>query len=228
MTEFTDNIQDLHRVLAAIVFSDAVSFSARMSSDEERTLRLIKRDLQMMSEVCQCCDGRVLKSTGDGLLMYFTSAMQAVSCAIEIQKRLAKTSETLAKEEVLEHRIGIHLGDVFITENDVMGNGVNIAARLQTQAEPGGICLSKTVYDAVKHTLAVKATYLGPREIKNISNAFPVYQILLSASPSKSKISPPKLLPSRQDYRNRQVLLDKVKNYWVKGVLETSLHDRVA
>ncbi len=226
MDGFATELPDHHRVLAAIVFSDAVSFSARMSADEERTLRLIERDLHLMSEICQRCEGRVLKSTGDGLLMYFTSAMQAVACAIEIQKKLAQNAKKLPENDILEHRIGIHLGDVFVRNNDVMGNGVNIAARLQSQAEPGGICLSKTVYDAVKKTLSIEATYLGPRELKNISDAFPVYQILLSGRSSKSRAS--KSLPSRQDYRNRQVLLDKVWNYWIKGVLETSLHGRVS
>jgi len=226
MDEFAIELDNRQRVMAAIVFSDAVAFSARMSADEGRTLNLVERDLDLMREICQRCHGRVIKSTGDGLLMYFDNAMDAVACALEIQKQLAQAAKTLPEADVLEHRIGIHLGNVYVKDNDVMGNGVNIAARLQTQAEPGGICLSKTVYDTVKNSLSVNATYLGPRELKNISDAFPVYQILLEArSPSqKPGRSSPSL--SRQDYRHRQVLLDKVRNYWIKGVLETSLHDR--
>lgn len=219
-----------HRSLAAIVFTDGVSFSARMSAEEEHTLNLIRRDLQLMSELCQRFEGHVLKSTGDGLLMYFTSAMQAVVCGIEIQKALAEAARHLSPHDVLNHRIGIHLGDVFFSEDDVMGNGVNIAARLQTVAAPGGICLSQTVYDVVKTNLALQATYLGPRELKNITEPLPVYQILLTPpqdqSPQPTTFSQATAV-SRQEYRDRQILLNKVRNYWVKGVLETSLHGKV-
>jgi class 3 adenylate cyclase len=170
------------RTLAAIVFSDVAGFSALMQSDEDRTLKLVHRDLSLLRATCEKHHGRVLKSTGDGLLMYFDSAVQAVGCALEAQQALAQQGATLPKEQVLLHRIGIHLGDVFVSESDVMGDGVNIAARLQTEADPGGICISQTVYDVVKNRLAVKATYLGPRELKNIQEAVPVYQILLDAA----------------------------------------------
>lgn len=216
-----------HRTLAAIAFTDAVSFSARMSADEEHTLQSICRDLQLMSELCQRFEGRVLKSTGDGLLMYFTSAISAVACAVEIQQALAEAAIRLPPQDVLSHRIGIHLGDVFFSDDDVMGNGVNIAARLQTLAAPGGICMSQTVYDVVKNGLSLSATYLGPRELKNITEAVPVYQILLTGPSSPSlPIRPPSVAAPRQDHRDRTILLNKVKNYWIQGVLETSLHDR--
>lgn len=212
--------------MAAVVFSDAVGFSARMAADESRTLTLVERDLQLMRQICQERRGRVLKSTGDGLLMYFDDALEAVTCALQIQRRLGEQAKTLPDEEVLDHRIGIHLGHVYLKDHDIMGNGVNIAARLQTQAEPGGICLSKTVYDHVQKTLSVKATYLGLRELKNISDGFPVYQILLDSPRNPSWRRSPSS-PRRDGYRNRQVLLDKVSHYWIQGVLETSLQGRV-
>lgn len=216
-----------HRTLAAVVFTDGVSFSARMSVAEEQTLELINRDLKLMGELCGRFEGHVLKSTGDGLLMYFTSALAAVTCAIAMQKALAEAAEGLSPQDVLTHRIGIHLGDIFFSEDDVMGNGVNIAARLQTLAVPGGICLSQTVYDVVKSSLPLAATYLGPKELKNITEAVPVYQILLTPlADSLPQKSLPTAAKSRQDYRDRQILLNKVKNYWIKGVLETSLHDK--
>ncbi|MCS6813221.1 MAG: adenylate/guanylate cyclase domain-containing protein [Cyanobacteria bacterium] len=166
------------RTLAAIVFTDGVNFSARMSVNEEHTLELIRRDLALMRELCeQQFEGHVLKSTGDGLLMYFSSAVQAVSCALDIQKQLADRAVLLPPSGILTHRIGIHLGDVFITENDVMGNGVNIAARLQAEAEPGTVCISQTVYDVVRASLALNATYLGPLTLKNIQEAIPAYQL---------------------------------------------------
>lgn len=165
------------RILSAIVFTDGVAFSARMAEDEENTLRLIRRDLALMRKVCDSFEGKVLKSTGDGLLMSFNSALKAIECAIEIQKLLYDNAVTLPPNQVLSHRIGIHLGDVFISKGDVMGNGVNIAARLQAEAKPWAICISQTVYDVVRREISMEATYLGPRHLKNIPEPIPVYEI---------------------------------------------------
>jgi hypothetical protein len=124
----------------------------------------------------------VLKTTGDGLLLYFSSAVQAVACALAMQRLFAGQAKTQPAAETLTHRVGIHLGDVFVNDQDVMGDGVNIAARLQAEAQPGGICISQTVYDVVKNKLALHVTRLGPRELKNISQAVPIYRLLLEAS----------------------------------------------
>lgn len=165
------------RSLAAIVLTDAASFSARMSIDEESTLHMIQRDLKLMADLCDQYGGQVLKSTGDGLLMAFNSAVQAVSCSQEIQKELANLAEGLSPDEHLQHRVGIHLGDVLFSHGDVLGNGVNIAARLQSRSIPGGICLSRTVYDVVKARLNINATFLGPLQLKNIKEPVPAFQI---------------------------------------------------
>ena len=175
--EFSPARPSRQRALAAIVLTDAVSFSARMSVDEEGTLALIQRDLKLISDLCEQYEGQVLKSTGDGLLMAFVSAVQAVSCSQEIQKRLANFAEGLPPEEFLQHRIGIHLGDVLFSHSDVLGNGVNIAARLQTQSTPGGICISQIVYDVVKARLHLNVIFLGPLRLKNIREPVPAYQI---------------------------------------------------
>ncbi len=173
------------RALAAIVFTDVVSFSARMQAHEETTLRLLERDFAVMRKICDKYSGSVLKTTGDGLLLYFSSAVQAVGYALRMQKYFAEKARTEPAAETLTHRVGIHLGDVFVNDQDVMGDGVNIAARLQAEAEPGGICISQTVYDVVKNKLALQVTRLGPRELKNISQAIPVYRILLEAQALK-------------------------------------------
>jgi class 3 adenylate cyclase len=187
------------RSLAAIVFTDVVSFSARMQADEEATLALLKRDFDAMREICTQHQGSVLKTTGDGLLLYFSSAVQAVACALAMQRFFAEQAKTRPAAESLVHRLGIHLGDVFVNEQDVMGDGVNIAARLQAEAEPGGICISQTVYDVVKNKLALHVTRLGPRELKNISQHIPIYKLLLEASAietavdeSRDEAPPPK------------------------------------
>jgi class 3 adenylate cyclase len=169
------------RTLAAIVFTDVVSFSARMGLDEVKTLGLVNRDFAEMRRLCEARGGAVLKTTGDGLLCYFASAVEAVACALDMQKHFSSLAKTLPPGDALQHRIGIHLGDVLVQDQDVMGDGVNIAARLQAEAEPGGICISQTVYDVVKNKIELKATYLGARDLKNIAQAVPVYSLLLEA-----------------------------------------------
>jgi len=169
------------RTLAAIVFTDVVSFSARMHSDEVGTLKLLQRDFAEMRRLCAEYEGEVLKTTGDGLLLTFTSAVQAVACALAMQRQFAAESKGQLPGEALQHRIGIHLGDVLVQDNDVMGDGVNIASRLQAEAEPGGICISQTVYDVVRNKLEMKVVSLGARDLKNIAQAMPVYRLLLEA-----------------------------------------------
>ena len=205
------------RTLATVVFTDCVGFSARMSVDEDHTLDLIRRDLKFMRQLCGRYEGRVLKSTGDGLLMCFTSAVKAVECAMEIQRSITERAIELPPEDALEHRIGIHLADMFITDTDVMGNGVNIAARLQTEAEPGGICISQTVFDVIKASLHVDSDYLGPRELKNIREVVPVYRILMS--PESQVLNPHSvtirnLEQSRNVLRVKKLLFYACKNSW--------------
>lgn len=180
-----------HRTLAAIVLTDAVGFSARMSIDEELTLNLIQRDQQIMQQLCQQCEGQVLKSTGDGLLMYFVSAVQAVTCAIQVQAELSRIYTGVEPEKVLLHRIGVHLGDVFFSQSDVMGNGVNIAARLQNEARPGGICISQVVYDVVKSRLMLNAAFAGPLKLKNIQEEVPAYHLLAAGESVRPRQLPP-------------------------------------
>jgi|GEM_PF-978329 len=176
--------ESLQSNLAAIVFTDIVGFSRLMSENESNALPRTRAELARLRELCEKHNGKVLKSTGDGLLMHFTSAVKAVACALEIQA----SRPVPEGEQPLRHRIGIHLGDVYLEDGDVMGDGVNIAARLQTQADPGGICISKTVYDVVKNRLAIQATFLGPRELKNITEAVPIYKILIEAQAQGGKV----------------------------------------
>jgi len=179
------------RLLAAIVFTDVVSFSALMQTEEVATLGLLERDFDEMRKLSEKYSGAVLKTTGDGLLLYFTSAVNAVACAQKMQRNFAARARNESAGQTLTHRVGIHLGDVFVKDEDVMGDGVNIAARLQSQAEPGGICISQTVYDVVKNKLELEVVKLEPRELKNISEPVPMYRILLEpAKPRRPRARP--------------------------------------
>lgn len=184
------------RVLAAIVFTDVVSFSARIQAREVPTLSLLEQDFALMREHCERYSGSVLKSTGDGLLLHFSSAVHAVRCAVKIQRSFAERARANPADENLIHRIGVHLGDIFATDREVMGDGVNIAARLQAVADPGGICISQTVYDVVKNKLELEVERLAPRDLKNISEVGNLYRVLLE--PRKKSPAPPAFRPPEQ------------------------------
>ena len=210
------------RALAAIVFTDAVNFSARMQAGEERTLQLLERDFATMREFCRQREGAVLKTTGDGLLMYFSSAVQAVACALAIQRHFAEAARKRPSTEILSHRVGIHLGDVFVSEQDVMGDGVNIAARLQAEARPGGICISQTVYDVVKNKLELHVTNLGPRELKNIAESVHVYRLLLDAQALRAAQTAEIAERVTQAMRAAAPRMQRFKAWWLRPVVRAT------
>ncbi len=167
----------IQRTLAAIVVTDAVGFSRHMSRDEDRALSIINRDLQLISELCEFFEGQILKTVGDGVLMYFVSAVQAAACAVEMQKTFASFAKNGKADEHFTHRVGVHLGDIFFNEQDMMGTGVNVAARLEAEAKPGAICMSQVVYDVVKSRLELDASYIGQLDLKNIEEAVAAYHV---------------------------------------------------
>jgi adenylate cyclase len=163
------------RRLAAVVFTDVEGYSTRMQRDEVATMALVMADFARMSDLCAQHGGEVLNSMGDGLLLCFPSVVEAVGCSLQIQAEFAHRRTVRAEDQALVHRIGIHLGDVFRDRGQVAGDGVNIAARLQTKAQPGTICVSKNVYDLVKGKLPMQAEPLGLQQFKNISESIAVY-----------------------------------------------------
>lgn len=170
--------------LAAIVFTDVVAYSARMQRDEAGTLALVQADFALMRERCTQHGGELLNSMGDGLLLCFGSAVQAVACALQVQSEFGARRSQLPPEQTLEHRIGVHIGDVFRQESGgVAGDGVNIAARLEGKAPIGGVCISQTVHDTVKGKVPMQAVFIGPEMFKNITEPIPIWHIAAADGP---------------------------------------------
>ena len=172
-----DGVVQGHKTLAAIVFTDVAGFAHHANTNEQRALANLRRDMEIMKDVCSRTSGTVLKTMGDGMLMRFPSANQALVCALEIQRIFYEQTKLLLPSDILWHRIGVHLGDVVVTADDVYGDGVNVAARLQKEAKPGSIFLSRTVYDVVKGKMQFPATYVGPRHLKGIAEPVAVWEV---------------------------------------------------
>ncbi|MDB5556310.1 MAG: cyaJ [Rhizobium sp.] len=168
---------ETRRKLTTIMSADVQDYSRLMGADEEGTLATLKRYRDSMSAVIGLHGGRVVNTWGDGLIAEFPSVVEALRAAIDIQNDIAGRNQPHPAERRMQFRIGINLGDVIEQDNDIYGDGVNIAARLQGQAEPGGIVISNTVYDQVRNKVAVAFDFLGPLSVKNIDEAVPSYAV---------------------------------------------------
>src|SRR6266851_7678171 len=166
------------RRLVAILALDVAGYSRLMSVDEEGTHERLKAHLgQLVDPKIKEHRGRVVKNTGDGLLAEFPSVVDAVRSAVELQRGMAGRNEAARAEERIEFRIGINLGDVIVEGEDIFGDGVNIAARLEALAEPGGICVSRVVRDQVRDKVDFTFQDMGEQSVKNIARPVRVYRI---------------------------------------------------
>jgi adenylate cyclase len=170
--------QDFNRKLTAILSADVKGYSRLMREDEEATVRTITAYRAAMAKLIQQYRGRVVDSPGDNILAEFTSVVDTVNCAVEIQRELAELNADLPNERKMQFRIGVNLGDVIQEGERIYGDGVNIAARVEGLAEGGGICISGTVYDAIEAKLGLEYEYLGEQEVKNIDRPVRVYRVL--------------------------------------------------
>src|SRR4051794_21329570 len=152
-----------------------------MGTDEVGTIRTLTAYRMVMTTLIQQHRGRVVDSPGDNLLAEFVSVVDAVQCAVEIQQELRTRNADLPPDRRMEFRIGLNLGDVIVEGERIYGDGVNIAARLESLAEPGGICISGTVHDQVETKLVLRYEYLGAQTVKNIAKPVPVYRIHLGS-----------------------------------------------
>jgi adenylate cyclase len=192
--------QTSERKLTTILSADAVGYSRLMGQDETGTFATLKAYRELTAERIAGHRGRVVNTAGDSILAEFPSVVKAVECAVEIQRTIAERNAALAKEKQMWFRVGVNLGDVMVDNDDLFGDGVNVAARLQALADPGGILISGTVFDHVKDKLAVSFDALGPKAIKNISAQVPVYRVVLepggaataaAAAPAHEPVDPP-------------------------------------
>lgn len=162
----------VQRKLTTILAADADGYSRVMEADEVGTLSALRAARSVFSRFIERHHGRIANTAGDGLIAEFPSVVEAVQCAIEVQRELAADADN-----GLRFRIGVHLGDVMVDGDDLLGEGVNLAARLQSMAEPGGILISQQVYDQVQKKLSVGFEYLGEKRPKNFEESVGVYSV---------------------------------------------------
>jgi adenylate cyclase len=173
------NLPVEQRRLAAIMFTDMVGYSALAQRDDALALELLEKHRRILRSIFPRFHGAEIKTIGDGFLVEFHSALEATQCAIEIQRALAKRNHDVPSEHQIEIRIGIHIGDVVHREDDVYGDGVNIASRIQPLARPGGICVSMDVERQVRNALDARFEKLAPTELKNIQVQMDFFRIVL-------------------------------------------------
>ncbi len=186
---------EVQRKLTTILAADAEGYSRVMDADEVRALDALRAARSVFSKFIERHHGRIANTAGDGLIAEFPSVVEAVQCAIEVQRELGGRSRDPGG--VLRFRIGVHLGDVMVDGNDLLGEGVNLAARLQTMAEPGGILISQQVYDQVQHKLSIGFEYLGEKRPKNFAADVAVYRVSLGKKQRSTGHGVRKARPSR-------------------------------
>ena len=211
------------RRLTAILAADVAGYSRLMGADEEGTherLKALRREL-VDPKIAEH-HGRLVKTTGDGMLVEFPSVVDAVRCAVEVQQAMAERNSGVDADNRIELRIGINLGDVIVEPDDIYGDGVNIAARIEALADPGGVLVSNTVYDQVRDRLPFAFEDLGERQVKNIARPVRVYRVR-NLSAAKSPSAPALPLPDKPSiavlpFANMSG--DPEQEYFVDGMVE--------
>jgi adenylate cyclase len=221
------------RKIAAILVADVVGYSRLAAADEDRTLsRLRGLRSDLIDPAIAAHRGRIVKRTGDGILIEFRSVVDAVRCAIEVQNGLVERNAGLPPERRIEFRVGVHLGDVVEeSDGDLMGNGVNIAARIEGIAAPGEICLSEDAYRQVKGRLDLAVRDLGPTQLKTIAEPIRVYSLDVgmpavarpAPTPVPEKSAPPRLSMVVLPFAN--IGGDPEQEHFVDGVTESLTTD---
>jgi TolB-like protein len=216
----------VERRLAAIVAADVAGYSRLMGLDEVGTARTLREHRLITDAIVAKHGGRLVKTTGDGVLLEFPSVVDAVECAVAVQAVMAKRSQGVPEDRCMRFRIGINLGDILIEGDDILGDGVNVAARLEAIAEPGGICISSSAYDQVRGKVPVEFTDLGEQTLKNIARPIHAYAVGLSGSAHQTapvSVSAPRLSVVVLPFAN--IGGDPEQEYFVDGVTESLTTD---
>jgi len=213
------------RRLAAILAADVAGYSRLMGADEEGTLERLKAlRRELVDPKITEHHGRIVKTTGDGLLVEFASVVDAVRCAVEVQQAMPERNTSVAADSRIELRIGINLGDVIVEGDDLYGDGVNIAARIEALAEPGGVFVSNTVHDQVRDRLPFVFEDLGEQQVKNIARPVRVYRVRAGAAKSPSAPESPALpLPDKPSIAVlpfANISGDPEQEYFADGMVE--------
>jgi len=214
------------RRLAAIVAADVAGYSRLMGLDEVGTARTLREHRKVTDALVAKHGGRLVKSTGDGMLLEFRSVVDAVECAVAVQAVIAQRNEGVPEDRRMLLRIGINLGDILIEGDDILGDGVNVAARLEGIAQPGGICISSSAYDQVRDKVPVEFTDLGEQALKNIARPIRAYAVGLSANAHQTASLPaaaPRLSIVVLPFAN--IGGDPEQEYFVDGVTESLTTD---
>src|SRR6516164_7668729 len=210
----------VERRLAAILAADVAGYSRLMGINEEGTLAALKtcRREIIDSKIAEH-RGRIVKTTGDGALVEFASAVDATRCAIEIQRAMAERNAAIPEDRRVEFRIGINVGDVIIDEGDIYGDGVNIAARVESLASPGAICLSENTYKQIQGKLALDVSDMGEQQLKNIAQPVRVYGVRLDGAPERpALVLPDKPWIAVLPFQNMSG--DPEQEYFADGMVE--------
>ena len=173
----------VERRLATILVADVFGYSRMMGEDEERTVRTLRGHRAVFDDLLKTYRGRVFNTAGDAILAEFPSAVDAVRCATEIQSALRTRNEQLPEDHRMWFRIGVNLGDVIVQDGDLLGDGVNIAARIEAATEPGGVCISGSVYDQIQNKLSLTFRQLPDKAFKNIAQPVRTFAIGGDAPP---------------------------------------------
>lgn len=199
------------RKLTTILSADAVGYSRLMGQDESGTFATLKAYRELTAGLIAGHRGQVVNTAGDSILVDFPSVVRAVECAIEIQRAIAERNAALKPDKRMWFRVGINLGDVMVDKGDLFGDGVNVAARLQAMAEPGGILISGTVFDHVKDKLTVGFDALGAQVVKNIPAQVSVYRVVLEggapAAPDELPAAPTRAAPGPREVRRHKLMI---------------------
>ena len=211
------NEQNVTRKLRAILSADVKGYSLLMADDEVHTIETLKKYRQIMSSLIDQHSGRVVDNPGDNILSEFSSAVDAVNCAVQIQNRLKKENAKFVEGRRLQFRIGVNIGDVVQDGGRIYGEGVNIAARIESLADPGGVYISRNIYNHIKKKVDFQYEYIGEHTVKNISDPVRVYKVLMD-SKNAGKLINEKTDPLGKDNLRRKWLRKQNDGKTIKNI----------